>query len=110
MTSHKTAKCSSCPASVIWAETEKGRPIPVDAKPVANGNIYLVHRGPRKAPLAVHAKFDRIDGQKIPKYRAHFASCPNASRHRRKPTPKTATKAQQAADKDDEHGQGSLPV
>ena len=106
--SHKATKCSSCPAIVIWAETEKGKRMPVDAKPVPNGNIYLVHRGQRKAPLAVHAKFDRIDGQKIPKYRAHFASCPNASRHRRRPSPKQ--EAAKAVASKDEQGQGDLPI
>lgn len=107
--SHKTAKCSSCPAIVIWAETEKGSRMPVDAKPVPNGNIYLVHRGPRKAPLAVHAKFDRIDGQKIPKYRAHFASCPNASRHRRRPPPKKEEAAKAVAS-NERREQGDLPI
>lgn len=107
MTGHKTAKCSTCPATVIWAETEKGKRMPVDAKPVANGNIYLVHRGPRKTPLAVHAKFDRIDGQKIPKYRAHFATCPNASKHRRRPPLK---KQEAALEADSQKEQGSLPV
>lgn len=69
------ATCGSCPAEIVWAETERGRRIPLDARPVADGNLALVDG---VALAATKAPSD------APRYRSHFVSCPNAERHRRR--------------------------
>lgn len=87
MKSHKTTKCGSCGAEIIWSITQTNKRMPVNATPTQHGNIYLVHRGDSTPPLAVHAKFSRPVGE-VPKYKSHFATCPNASKHRKQPPPK----------------------
>ena len=83
MKEHKTSKCSSCGADIIWSETLLHKKMPVNAAPYKGGNIYLVHRGDSRPPLAMHAKFKRPDEEEVPRYRAHFVTCPNASKHRK---------------------------
>lgn len=66
--------CRSCNASIRWERTAAGKPIPLDPEPVEDGNLAL-----------------REDGRVVnaqgcppgPRYVTHFASCPNASEHRR---------------------------
>ena len=41
---HPTEKCKSCPAQVIWAVTERGKAMPVDAEPGPGGNVQLVEQ------------------------------------------------------------------
>lgn len=75
-----SAHCSSCKQKIYWAETEKRRRIPVDPYPVKGGNIVLVER-PHLEPLAVYVKKD----PDIAHFVSHFATCPNAAQHRKKP-------------------------
>jgi hypothetical protein len=65
-------RCSSCKAQIIWAKTSKGRPMPLDLAPVANGNIDLVDGV---------ANVVKPDGS--PKHVPHFATCPNGAVHRK---------------------------
>lgn len=112
----KAAHCRSCGAAVIWAETEKGKRIPVDPTPVEGGNIRFIVRY-HLPPVAVivpkgvtHAALqcgavcyygteseieNKIENEKrgpFPKgwaswplelYKSHFATCPNAQKHRK---------------------------
>ncbi len=78
----RLATCSSCGASIVWAVTEKGKPIPIDAEPVAEGNVYL--RGaddPRNPPVASMA-FTKQPASAAGPYVTHFVTCPNADEHR----------------------------
>ncbi len=69
--------CRSCGASIMWAVTSKGRkPIPLNPEPVEGGNIVL-HRG-----LAIIEKNGERFGDGEPHYVSHFATCPNAAKHR----------------------------
>lgn len=70
--------CKSCGARVIWARTEKGRSMPVDYTPLADGgNIRLDHGA--DAPIAVY-----VSGpQSGPRYVSHFATCKFAASHRK---------------------------
>lgn len=72
------AKCFSCGAEIVWALTEKGKRMPVDAEPVADGNLELDVR--TDPPLAIVHGQPTLDGG--PRYVSHFATCPNADRHR----------------------------
>jgi hypothetical protein len=71
------SSCSSCGASIIWAETAKGKRMPVDARPSEGGNILLEQR-PGLAPL-VDVRSGVVEGGRF----SHFATCPQASKHRR---------------------------
>lgn len=76
----RTATCSSCQATIIWAETTHGKPMPVDAEPVANGNVTLHEsQDPREPPLAVVGRAGSGTHQ------AHFVTCPHAAEHRKAP-------------------------
>jgi len=74
-----SAKCNSCDAPIIWALTENGKRMPVDAEPVRDGNIVLEHHGQRVTAIVRDAMLPGLE----PLYKSHFATCPNASTHRR---------------------------
>jgi hypothetical protein len=66
------ATCQSCGAEIVWAETEAGRKIPLDAVPEKR---FVIADAPlSRARVAVMQ----------PTYVSHFATCPNAAEHRRK--------------------------
>lgn len=71
-----TAVCSSCGAAIVWAVTERGRRMPLDAGPVAEPVGFILRRE-HEGATGLRA----IPAQ--PVYRSHFASCPDADRHRR---------------------------
>jgi hypothetical protein len=75
-------KCRSCEAPILWAETIKGRRIPIDRQPAHDGNIRLEDRG-RFVPPIAHVLTGQIDTQ-LTRYRAHFSTCPDAAKHRKK--------------------------
>jgi len=82
--------CRSCGSPIVWAVGEAGdRLIPLDADPAADGNVLLVGVRPTahgSAPVArvlggspaqprLFASGTRSDG---PRYRPHWATCPDA--------------------------------
>ena len=72
------SNCSSCQAPVRWAQTEHGKRMPVDVRPVPNGNIRLID-GP--TPTAVYLKAgEEYTGLR---YVSHFATCRFARSHRK---------------------------
>jgi hypothetical protein len=73
------AKCQSCGAPIRWAKTTTGRRMPLDAQPVSNGNVVLTDGG----TLAVPRNDELHSGS--PRYRSHFATCPDAAKHRKAP-------------------------
>lgn len=59
--------CKSCGASIIWVNSEKGRKMPLDLRPISvwcrNNDGTITHvRG----------------------HQSHFGTCPNAEAHRKK--------------------------
>jgi hypothetical protein len=77
--------CRSCKAPIIWAKTNSGKNIPLDAEPCTDGNICI------KDGLAVVVSDKQGGVWPLPFYKSHFATCPNAKQHRR---PKESTDAQ----------------
>lgn len=74
------AACRSCDAPILWAKTPGDRPIPLDATPVPDGNVELIHERLGQAPLAiVHGQAPFLAGDL---YLPHFATCPNADEWR----------------------------
>jgi len=66
----------------MWAETIKGRRIPIDPQPAHDGNIRLEDRGRFALPVA-HVLTGEINVQ-LTRYRTHFSTCPDAEKHRKK--------------------------
>jgi hypothetical protein len=80
--------CRTCGAHVQWAQTEKGRRMPVNIEPVKDGNILLQHR-PDRIPLAVYLTPEQIKSfegslQRHRLFKSHFATCPQAKSWRKK--------------------------
>lgn len=79
------SRCRSCDAEIVWALTERGKRMPLDAEPVADGNLYLepVAR-PGDDPYRVRAarEGDPAQHRRV----SHFATCPNADDHRGRAT------------------------
>ncbi|MCA9676771.1 MAG: hypothetical protein KC464_17185 [Myxococcales bacterium] len=71
-------RCRSerCRAPILWARTAAGEPMPVDVDPSPDGELDLVDG--RVYPYGLEAA-----AAKRPRYRAHWASCPDADDFRR---------------------------
>lgn len=78
--------CSSCGARIRWAKTSAGKRMPLDAEPSGSGNVLLGWIGGEEVAIVLgNDRADeraaaQIDGRA---YLSHFATCPNASAHRR---------------------------
>jgi hypothetical protein len=86
------AACGSCQAAIIWAETNNGVRMPVDAVPApAGGNVELSPRpgGGATAVVLSAVEAGRVQGSLFPDparvlRRSHFATCSNPDMWRRK--------------------------
>jgi hypothetical protein len=95
-------RCRSCHAEIWFGLTAKGKRMPIDPQPCEEGNVILdvVERAlttlatmddpaaralteRQPPPVRTLHKGEAIDPD-VPRYRSHFATCPNAERHRRK--------------------------
>ena len=72
-------QCRSCGAPILWVLTAAGNKQPLDAEPVKDGNIILVDGVAHT--LRGDLFEEKHDG---PRYKSHFATCPNSKEHRRK--------------------------
>jgi len=70
-----SARCGSCGAAILWCKTESDRAMPLDAEPVPDGNVWINALG----RAVVVQKGTAISP---PSYKSHFATCPNAAKHR----------------------------
>lgn len=59
----RITRCTSCHAKVIWFKTAAGNKMPVDADTVE--------------------PTDNVEELDLARHQSHFASCPNASKHRK---------------------------
>ena len=85
------ATCKSCDAEIRWAETPNGKGIPLDPEPVENGNLVMVELNPG-GPLKVrHVVKGEELGDSVPRYRAHFVTCPQGKQWSRKKKAKRST-------------------
>ena len=72
----QVAKCRSCGKPIIWAVAEKGKRMPVDAEESEAGQFFLDDS--EDPPKAFFGRGELPAG-----YTSHFATCPNASQHRK---------------------------
>lgn len=72
-----------CEARIVWAVTDRGKRMPVDADPSpADGNIKLSVRYTGPEPLATVLSAAARFGLTL--RTSHFATCPDADRFRRR--------------------------
>lgn len=75
------ATCTSCGATIRFARhVNTRRQMPVDATPSVDGNLILFDQDGEL--LVRHASLPADSGKL--RFKAHFATCPHADRHRRK--------------------------
>lgn len=70
--------CSSCKAPILFAPTEYGKPMPLDAAPVLLEGTYEIGQD----GIARFVSAGDRAGKSL--YLPHFATCPNADAHRRR--------------------------
>jgi hypothetical protein len=81
MKEYPSRACRSCGAPIIFAQTDGGKTIPVDAAPQKRVVLRPVDL-PNEPPVA----------QVVDTYVSHFATCPNAAQHRKPKEGSEATK------------------
>lgn len=66
----KLSACRTCEAPVYWCHTRSGKRMPVDAVPSPDGTMGI--------------DADGVVGKRTggPRYTSHFATCPDADKHR----------------------------
>lgn len=83
------ATCESCGADILWTYTETGKRMPVDAHPVAGGNLIVTTGQGERADLlrasVVGSTIDLTNPYDTGvRHLSHFATCPNANQHRKR--------------------------
>lgn len=74
--------CRSCRAAVFFVRSAKTSAYQVlDAEPVADGNIVILDD---LAHVCTGDLFEEKLPDGLPKYKSHFATCPDSDKHRKK--------------------------
>lgn len=68
--------CATCKAEIRWVKTQRGAAMPLDVDPADDGRFVVLD--------GVAVVCDPLFHPREPRYRSHFASCPQAAQHRRK--------------------------
>lgn len=91
----RSPRCSSCHRPILWALTTEGNRIPLDPTPGPDGKIILTGRDDdgvmivrvikKNDPAFEPSLFDeKPAGHDGLRWTSHFATCPNANKHRRR--------------------------
>jgi hypothetical protein len=94
--------CATCRARIVYAWTNLGMRLPVDPYPVPGGNLDVAADGQHGSLLARYVDAD----PDVVRYVSHFATCPDADRHRR---PRGAARFAAAAEPEAEADDVPLP-
>lgn len=73
----RVAECD-CGALMRWEKTVRGKPIPLDPTPVPGAHLFIRADGLVADDRSHPAPEDSA------RYETHFATCPDASKHRKK--------------------------
>jgi hypothetical protein len=77
--------CRSCGAKIFFALTTKGKRMPLDNDPVADGNLVIEASPEGLGEMPLVRPYDAgVDGETVRRFVSHFSSCPSASRWREK--------------------------
>ena len=78
-----TSPCrdADCRTEVIWAITARGRLMPVDPEPAADGTVMLTGQADAPVATVVNPAQPPLGGWPA-LYRTHFSTCPGAERWR----------------------------
>lgn len=71
--------CRSCKAPIVWAISENGKWMPLDATPDPSGEWRLMGDTPRADYIPAERRVELADQLLV----AHWATCPHADQHRR---------------------------
>jgi hypothetical protein len=75
-------RCQGCAAPILWARwAESGKAVPVDAQVTPQGNLVLSVSASTGQVTAATFSPEAHRGRN--RYVAHFATCPQAKKHRR---------------------------
>lgn len=69
-------KCRECQASIMMLKTVNGKSMPVNAEPVAHGNLEVT--GDQCRVIKTHEVYTGV------RYLSHFATCTKAAQFRKK--------------------------
>lgn len=69
-----SAACPGCTAPIFWAMSAKGKKMPMDSVPAANGSFQLKDRSGEN-PLAIYVREEDREGKRL--YTCHYGTCPN---------------------------------
>lgn len=78
------SRCRSCGAEIVWAITDHGRKMPLDAKPYEGGSsngLFVLLPDAERAPSAIAVPPAAYEGEEL--HTSHFATCPDAESWRR---------------------------
>jgi len=78
----KISKCRSCEATIVWCVNERGKRVPVDADPVAGGNMRIIHNPIPNVRLQPDIELFSDDDDGV-RYVTHFMTCPHADEWRK---------------------------
>lgn len=65
--------CRSCGRMIIWAESVRGKAMPVDAEPHPDGGTITLTPQPGSSPVAT------VGAAMLGLRRSHFSTCPDAT-------------------------------
>lgn len=83
----KFTTCKSCKAAIAFVRLPSGRRLPINPDPTDNGNVHITGSRNEDEPAArvistqTGTLFDNAPTTTA--YTSHFATCPQASQHRR---------------------------
>jgi hypothetical protein len=85
LSKRKPPTCSACGARLIWAVTERGARMPVDANQNLTGNLVLCYEvDALERPVSGQLVVAAPAGYEGSRWLSHFATCPKASTYRRR--------------------------
>lgn len=64
---------------MVWTITEKGKRMPVDSKPVPDGNLFVWQADDGE----MHSRVEASQWPSQKRYVSHFATCQFANHHRK---------------------------
>lgn len=75
--------CRGCGSAMRWAVTDRGKGIPLDPEPVDIGNLVLDGEEGDGRPRVRYVRKGEDTGI-LPRYVAHFVTCPEAKGFRKR--------------------------